>query len=64
MLHGARGELVQNALLVGLGVQPRRHGEERVEAQQHLREYSHGFVPRGNRRYDMSELDVFVVEQI
>jgi hypothetical protein len=40
MLHGARGELVQRALLVGLGVQPRRHGEERVEAQQHLREYS------------------------
>ena len=40
--HGrrARGELVQHALLVGLGVQPRRHGEERVEAQQHLREYS------------------------
>jgi hypothetical protein len=33
----ARGELVQHALLVGVGVQPRRHGEERVEAQQHLR---------------------------
>jgi hypothetical protein len=28
---------VQHALLVGVGVQPRRHGEERVEAQQHLR---------------------------
>ena len=40
LLHGgrrARGELVQHALLVGVGVQPRRHGEERVEAKQHLR---------------------------
>jgi hypothetical protein len=38
--YSARGELVQHALLVGLAVQSRRHGEERVEAQQHLREYS------------------------
>ena len=36
----ARGELVKHALLVGLGVRTRRHSEERVEAQQHLREYS------------------------
>jgi hypothetical protein len=37
---GARGELVQHALLVGLGVQLRPHFEERVEAQQHLRAYA------------------------
>ena len=46
--HGrrARGELVQRALLVGLGVQPRCHGEECVEAQQHLREYQRPQPPR------------------
>ena len=46
MAWRARGELVQHALLVGLGVQQRRHFEERVEAQQHLREYSEYHRPQ------------------
>ena len=41
---------MQRELLVGLGVQPRRHGEERVEAQQHLREYSEYQRPQAPAR--------------
>jgi hypothetical protein len=45
------------------GTRPRLNTERR-SPRVVVREYSHELVTARHRRYDMSELDVFVVEQI